>query len=410
MLVGRGESDAQPIGVLVDQGPLRPVPDQPEPGQPAPHRHGRVAGHGLVEEEALLLAVLGDVADPVPVQGIAHVPDPGRTAVYPHLPGGDLVEAEQRLGQLAAARADQSVQADDLTGADGEADVVVAGGGGDGIEGQRRFDIRRDGPGGEVHLLVRPADHQVDDLLAAVVGEGFRLGDAAPVAQHCHRVGDREDLLQFVADQHCGVAPLGQPTNDAVEPVGLVVGQRRGRFVEQQHCRFRRQRLGDLHQLQLGHRQPRHRQVGVQVEVEQVEATAGLGTQRRTVEQAGAAGQVLQADVLGDAERRDQVPLLVHDTDAGPLGVLRVAQLHRAQLAVGSGQPQLPAVRSVHPGQDLDQGALAGAVLAEQRVHAASGQCQRRLVQGAYPGERLDQSLGGQHDGHRGPPESLSRN
>ncbi len=43
--------------------------------------------------------------------------------------------------------------------------------------------------------------------LAGVVGEGFGLGDAAPVAQHGDRVGDREDLLQLVADQHGGVTP-----------------------------------------------------------------------------------------------------------------------------------------------------------------------------------------------------------
>ena len=141
---GEASPDAQPIGVLVDQATARPG-RRTSPSR-ASRRHtvtADVAGDGLVEEEALLLAVLGDVADPVPVQGVAHVPDPGRTPVHPHLAGGDPVEAEQRLGQLAAARADQPVQADDLAGADGEADVVVAGGGGDGIEDQRRFDVRR---------------------------------------------------------------------------------------------------------------------------------------------------------------------------------------------------------------------------------------------------------------------------
>jgi hypothetical protein len=49
---------------------------------------------------------------------------PQRRAVDPHRAGVVLVDAEDGTGDLAAAGADEPGQADDLSGSDGEGDVV----------------------------------------------------------------------------------------------------------------------------------------------------------------------------------------------------------------------------------------------------------------------------------------------
>ena len=54
--------------------------------------------------------------------GVARVADAQRLAVEPHLAAGDAAQAEQRLGQFGAARADQAGHADDLAAAHGERD------------------------------------------------------------------------------------------------------------------------------------------------------------------------------------------------------------------------------------------------------------------------------------------------
>jgi hypothetical protein len=57
--------------------------------------------------------------------------------------------------------------------------------------------------------------------------------------------------------------------------------------------------------------------------------------------------------------------------------------------AMPAGRFERPAVRLVHPGEDLDEGRLARAVLADQRVHLASAQLHRAVHQGADSAERL---------------------
>src|SRR5690606_40379474 len=52
--------------------------------------------------------------------------------------------------------------------------------------------------------------------------------------------------------------------------------------------------------------------------------------------------------------------------------------------------PDLPGVRLVRTGQDLDEGGLAGAVLPEQAVHLAGTDLEVHAVEGLGAGEVLD--------------------
>ena len=80
--------------------------------------------------------------------------------------------------------------------------------------------------------------------------------------------------------------------------------------------------------------------------------------------------------VLGDGQVREQARLLVDDRDPDRPCLRRATDLDR--LAV---EEDRPAVGLVDPGQDLDQGALAGAVLADEGVDLAGHQVERHVGQ-----------------------------
>jgi hypothetical protein len=84
------------------------------------------------------------------------------------------------------------------------------------------------------------------------------------------------------------------------------------------------------------------------------------------------------------AHQRDEVDLLVDRGDPGALGIHRAAERHRPVLVA-----HLATVGLVDTGHHLDQGRLAGTVLAHQGVHLARPQGEGDIVQGAYAREHL---------------------
>jgi len=90
-------------------------------------REGDVPRAGKPRAEPGPRTVLGEVAD-AGGDGFRRAADAERAAAEEHLAGEERVDAEDRLGRLAAAGADESGEADDLAFADGEGDVVHAGG------------------------------------------------------------------------------------------------------------------------------------------------------------------------------------------------------------------------------------------------------------------------------------------
>ena len=75
------------------------------------------------------------------------------------------------------------------------------------------------------------------------------------VAQHASPLAQVEDLLQAMADEEHAQPSIAQRADDRKEAFDLVQRQRRRRFVHDQNARVERQRLGNLHQLLVGHRQ-----------------------------------------------------------------------------------------------------------------------------------------------------------
>jgi hypothetical protein len=94
-------------------------------------------------------------------------------------------------------------------------------------------------------------------------------------------------------------------------------------------------------------------------------------------------GVAAHEDVLGDGELAVEARLLVDGGDPQRLGVARVMDVHRLVVEADG-----PGVRLIDPGDDLDEGGLAGAVLADQGVHLAGTHVEVHMV------ERLDARKG----------------
>ena len=73
--------------------------------------------------------------------------------------------------------------------------------------------------------------------------------DDAAVAHDNNAVGYLENLSQAMRDEYDGDATLAEPTHAVEQALCLAIGQRRGRFVENQQPGILRQRTHDQDQL-----------------------------------------------------------------------------------------------------------------------------------------------------------------
>ena len=230
------------------------------------------------------------------------------------------------------------------------------------------FDVR-------VDLLHRPAGHHLDQ---AIVRQATRRHgvDLAPVAQHGDAVGNLVDLLHAVRDVDDADALGLQATDQFEQAKRLLVGERRGRLVQDQHRRLGAQPLGNLDHLLLGPRQPGHGAAAVDVELQVREHALGATDHRCPIEQQPAPRFLPQEQVLGNAECGHQREFLEHRADA-----LLTRLAHRPQAHDASVQLDGSRSRRAHAGQQRDQRRLAGAVLAEQHVDLASTQIEIHPVE-----------------------------
>ena len=286
------------------------------------------------------------------------------------------------MRQFAASGADEAVQSEDFAVVKGEADVLVAA--------RRRepprfeHDARRiDLPLGDLGDPLGAADHQRDQRLARHFRHRRASRDILAVAQNRDAVGDGEDFLQLVADEDDRDAVVAQLSEQLEEGGRLVLGDRRGRFVEQQDLGLAGQRLGDLDDLHLRDRQAAHFGARVDAGVEQIEIAARLPLDGAIVDEAVPGRQALEQDVFPDAEARDEISLLMNRRDALAQRIARRAEWNRPAV-----QENAAGIGADEAGDDLDQRRFAGAVFAHQGMDFARLQVERNAV------ERLDAGKG----------------
>ena len=247
-------------------------------------------------------------------------------AVQPDLARVALVDPEQDAGDLRPTGADEPGQPDDLAVPDVERDVAE-----DALAGQaldleedladRRLDLRE-----ERHA---PPDHVPDEVGRGEVRRR-RRDDVLAVAEDGRPVAQLEHLVEPVAHEQDRDPARAQVPDDREQPLDLVGRQRRGRLVEDQDARLDRQRLGDLDELLVGHRQAADGRADVEPDVELLEQGLRRPARGAPVEDPEPAGRgVADEHVLGDGQVREQARLLVDDGDAERSGLGRAVDLGR---------------------------------------------------------------------------------
>ena len=286
---------------------------------------------------------------------------------------------------VAGAAAELARQPDDLALVDLEAHRF------DQVLGEEVLDVEDQGSGSGGPLreqaFQRAPEHHGDEL---VEGEGAGRGRVArpAVAEHRHPIGEIEHLVEAMGHVDDGAVLLAQRADHCLDSLYLPVCEGRGRLVEYHHPGVAGQQAGHFDQLPLSHREVFDRGAGIQLPQAHLLQIGHGRPGQRPRRGCPPPSRVAQEDVVGDGEAGNQRELLLDDRDAGVLGLGRAPEVD-----LGTPQADRALVGRVHPGQDLDQCALARAVLADEGHHLSVADLEVGLVQGLYRAERLRQGV-----------------
>ncbi len=226
-------------------------------------------------------------------------------------------------------------------------------------------------------------DHGLHQGILVEFGDAA-AADQGAVAQHRHPVANLEDFIQVVRDVKQGDALGLQAGDDAEKQVDLRAGKDCRGLIQDQHLAVQRERLGNRHHLLVSHFQAADRCIHVELGLAHVvqDLLRPLAGSRPVDAPTPPGELVAQRDILGHAQRGDQVDLLVDGIDAVLTRPARVDVLELLPLV-----DHLAAVGLIRPGDDLDQRRLAGAVLPNQAVHLAGVELQVHIFQHLHAGE-----------------------
>jgi hypothetical protein len=356
--------------------------DEAKAGDLLHKRELRVLADGHGRDEPVVPAVFGNHADSVP-DGLLRGADVHLHALDADLARVEAVGAEDGAQHLRAAGAHEAGEPENFAAPQLKADVLEFPAPREALDAQKDL-VRLIGlaPLGFVDL---PADHHGDDVVHRHVAHVFR-GDEAAVLENGETVAQFHDLLEPVADIEDGRMILpDKSAHDVEHDAALVVGESRGRLVQDKKfrlkidgsCDLNDGLFGDAEALeQLGrlhvHVEHRHQLPGLLVHVPLVKENA-LFRLRRAHE-----------DIVRDAHVEAERHLLVNDGKAELFGLLDGVDVDgRAadqNLALG---------RRKDAAAEIDERGLAGAVLPAQAVDLALFNAERDLVQRDGTGKTL---------------------
>ena len=336
--------------------------------------HQHVVGHGEIEHQPLAAPLLGHHVDAMG-DGLFGRADPHRLALDADLAGLDGGQAIDGLEYLGAATAKQARQPHHLARHHLEGDVVqlpVA----DAVQLQQGHGIGARGRAWPAQAgIPLAAEHGLDQRRhAGVAGVGGEHRMAVP--QHGHGIADPHDVAQVVGDVDDGHPPLLEGGYHLEQLVDLVVGQRGGWLVEHQDAGILGQGLGYLDKLLLADAQAPHLAGRIQRHPQHGQQGPGpaysvpVGDERPRLPATG------QEDVVGHRQGRHQAQVLIDH--GNPLGL----GLFRAGEAAGLAKQQhLAAITAMKTVEQLDQGRLARAVLADDGMHLAPLEAKRHILE-----------------------------
>ena len=306
--------------------------------------------------------------------------------------------AGEGLEELGAAGSHESVDGHDLSLVDGQGDVVHGdprrvGGVGDHEVLDPEDGIADLGEDLREEVRLVPPGHGPDD--PGKVDPTHRLGgDHAPVPQDDGGVGDLEALVHVMGDVDDGDAIDRQLADDAEEDLDLGGRQRGGGLVHDEDAGLLDQRPRDLDELLLPQPQVADEGVGIDGLLQTLQDRPG-DVPLLPLGHAPCAGDLpAQEDVVDDGQVGAEVELLVDDGHAvgDGLGGGGEDDGLAAQLDGSRGG-------ALNTGEDLHEGGLAGAVLADESDHLALMDLEVDAPQGVGRAEGLGDVTAGEHDG-----------
>jgi hypothetical protein len=215
----------------------------------------------------------------------------------------------------------------------------------------------------ELHVA---ADHQRREIVLVGLGREA-LADDLAAPDDRDPVGDLEDLVQLVADEDDRVALGGEPLEDLEDLLRLLRREDRRRLVEDEDPGLAVERLEDFHALLPADRQRLDLDVRVDLEPEALAQLDDPPPRLLPVEEDRVGHRLLaEEDVVGDRQDRHEHEVLVDHADAALDRVGRAGDLRH-----GAVEQDFALVGRRQPVEDVHQGRLAGAVLAEQGVDLA---------------------------------------
>ena len=271
-----------------------------------------VAGHRVGADEAVLLAVLGDVGDAETVDR-ARVVVGDVATVQRDRPALGRAHPAERLDELALAVALDAGDADDLTGAHlqveaGDGPVLAV------VVDLEAGDVEHDVAGVGLALVDLQHDAAPDHQVGQPGAVGLRRrggADELAAAQHGDGVADGDRLAQLVGDEDDRRTGLGQVAHDLEQLVGLARREHGRRLVEDQDVGLPVQRLEDLHALLRADGEVLDQRRGVDGEPVLAGELADPRRRRGDVEERPLVRLCPEHDVLGDGEHRHELEVLV---------------------------------------------------------------------------------------------------
>ena len=242
----------------------------------------------------------------------------------------DRVGAGDRPRELGPPAADESGEADDLSRADRERDVVEY------TLTAQLVDLEHDGRGGvprllEVLGLDSGAEHAGDEAGFRFVGRGGR-SHQPPVTKDGHGVGQLEGLVEEVADVHDRRPGPRQCTDHLVQRLRLDVRQRRGRLVHDDHSRVTGDGAQDLDLLLVGGAELADQCVALELEAPARDELRVLLLHLPPHDEPATPGLDAEEDVLHHGEMRNERQLLGDQCDPVLAGVARRRVLDRPSI------------------------------------------------------------------------------
>ena len=303
---------------------------------------------------------------------------------------------EEALHELRGAAAHEAREAHDLAARDLQGDVLEARAA-EVVEREHALPRLAGLPGAA--LRDRGAHHHARDLAGRGVGDA-PLGHERAVAQHRVGVAELKDLGHLVRDEDERGALVAQGPHDLEEVLDLGGIERRGGLVQDEQLGVEEERAADLQQLLLALLEVvllallevGDERGGVDVHSQALKEVARLGDHGPLVEREERAHLLLaQEDVLVGQKVVEEVELLVDEGDARPLD-----GLDRGAGEVGAVKGDGAGVGGIGAGQDVHEGGLARAVLAEKGVDLPARNVEVDAPQDGDAAERLADAAHGE--------------